>query len=104
MDLHTVKINTFNGRPLLRGKKELEMSPITRLNIVSKTYTGNTVLPFNKDRGYLMVQMVTAAGTVELGQGGGKLPLAISGFFEPNVAPTGVVSIETTGTYIVIEG
>lgn len=80
------------------------MSPIERLNTKSTEYTGNTVLPANKHRGYFFIIMVGTAGTVEFGDGGGKIPLTSTGFYEPTVAPIGKITIETTGTFVVHEG
>lgn len=41
------------------------MSPIMRLNTVSKEYTGNTILPADSTRGYFFIVMTDTAGTVE---------------------------------------
>ena len=73
-------------------------------NIVSKGYTGNLTIPANNNRGYFYVVMTSAAGTVEFANGGGLVPLALNEFYEPNVAPTGEISIVTIGTFVVVEG
>ena len=77
---------------------------ISAKNIVSKGYTGNLVIPANNNRGYFYVVMTSAAGTVEFANGGGLIPVALNNFYEPYVAPTGEISIVTTGTFIVVEG
>ena len=79
-------------------------SAITRLNTVSKEYTGSQTFPFDQDRGYLFIVMTSGAGTVEFGGGGGKIPLAQDYHYEPLVCPTSEIVIETTGTYIVHMG
>jgi len=80
------------------------MSPITRLNTVSKEYTGNTIFPPDKHRGFFFLVLTGTSGTVEFGQGGGKLPLAAGDHYAPNVAPIGEISVETAGTFIVHMG
>lgn len=80
------------------------MSPIMRLNTVSKEYTGNTILPADSTRGYFFIIMTDTAGTVEFGSGGGKIPLSAGQFYEPYVSPIGEISIETTGSFVVHEG
>ncbi len=80
------------------------MSPITRLNTVSKEYTGNLTLPFDQDRGYFFIVMTAGTGTVEFGKGGGKIPLAEGNHYNPPVTPTSQIDIETVGTYVIHEG
>ena len=77
---------------------------LDRLNVQSKQYSGNRVFPANPNRSYLYIVFTTAAGTVELGDGGGKIPLPINGFMEPYVCPTCSISIETTGDFVIVEG
>ena len=79
-------------------------SPIQRMNTVSKGYTGNTTLPENKHRGYLFIIMNGTAGTVELGEGGGLIPLTSTGYYEPHVAPIGQIDIVCAGNFVVVEG
>lgn len=80
------------------------MSPITRLNIVSTEYTANTTLPANKHRGYFMVAATVGAATIELGAGGGKIPLPNGAVYEPNVCTIGEITVETTGTVVIATG
>lgn len=80
------------------------MSPIVRLNTESREYTGNTVLPFKRDRGYFFIVMTAGTGTIEFGGGGGKIPLATGFHYSPSVAPISEISIETTGTFVIHEG
>lgn len=80
------------------------MSPLVRLNTQSQEYTGNTVLPFKRDRGYFFIVMTSGTGTVEFGGGGGKIPLAEGFHYAPSVAPLSEIFIETSGTYVVHRG
>ena len=80
------------------------MSPIMRLNLRSETYTGNQTFPADKHRGYFLIHMIDATGTIELGGGGGLLPIAIAGTYEPLVAPISEIAVVTAGTFIVVWG
>jgi len=80
------------------------MSSIERLNTVSKSYSGNQTFPANNRRGYFLIVMTSGEGTIEFGEGGGKLPLPAEGFYEPAVTPLGEITVETTGTFVVHEG
>lgn len=80
------------------------MSAIVRLNMESTEHTGNLTIPYDKNRGYFMIKMTSGTGTVELGVGGGKLPLTSHAFYEPLVCPTSEITVETTGTFIIIMG
>lgn len=73
-------------------------------NTTSTEHTGNLILPANNNRGYFFVVMTSGSGTVEFNGGGGKIPLAQGIHYEPYVTPTGEVSIESTGTYVVCQG
>ena len=77
------------------------MSPILRLNTVSKAYTGNQSFPADSSRGYFFIVMTSAAGTVEFGEGGGLIPLANGQFYEPFVCPISQIDVVTTGTFVV---
>lgn len=70
----------------------------------SVEYTGNTVFPSDPYRLYFFVVMLGgASGTIEFGDGGGKIPLsATDKYIEPFVTPSSKVTIESTGSYIVI--
>lgn len=71
------------------------------LNIVSTGYTGNTVIPTNRNRTYLMIAMVGGAtGTVSFGGGSGELEL--TDFYEPFVVPSSEISVTTTGDFVVL--
>ena len=75
--------------------------PRRNLNIVSTEYTGNTTLPRNSNRSYLMIAMVGGAtGTVSFGGGTGELEL--TDFYEPLVVPSSEISVTTTGAFVVI--
>jgi len=80
------------------------MSLLKRLNTVSKEYSGNQTFPANDHRGYFLIVMTSGQGTVEFGEGGGKMPLPPEGYYEPTVTPLGEITIETTGTFVVHEG
>jgi len=80
------------------------MSPIQRLNTVSKSYTGNTLLEVNLHRGYFFIVFTEGSGTIEFGDGGGKIPLELGFHYAPTVAPTSKISVESTGgTYVIHE-
>lgn len=59
------------------------MSPIVRLNTQSREYTGNTVLPSKRDRGYFFIVMTSGTGTIEFGGGGTTVEagFTVIGFF-----------------------
>lgn len=80
------------------------MSSIARATMVSTGHTGNLVLPPNKHRNYLSIIMTSASATVEIGEGGGLIPLSNGQHYEPSVCPTSTISIVALGTYIVVEG
>ncbi len=73
-------------------------------NIVTKEYVGDVTLPYKKNRGYLFVMMKVGSGTIELGDGGGTIPLAEGSYYEPLQTPISKVTIVTTGTVVVAEG
>jgi hypothetical protein len=75
---------------------------LSRLNLQSKEYTGNTVFPRNQNRGYFFIVMTGAAGSVRFGSGGGEVPLALNQHYEPWVAPTSEINVTTTGTFVVV--
>ena len=75
---------------------------ITKLNVISKAYTGNTTLPAAVNRGYFFIVMTSGTATIELGQGGGTIPLIADAFFEPYVAPIGEITITSAGTYTIL--
>ena len=73
---------------------------ITRVNSRTTTHTGNLTLPANQNRSLFEIYQTTGSSTIEFGNGGGKIPLATGGSYLPQTAPTGEVTIETTGTYV----
>ncbi len=71
------------------------------LNIVSTGYSGNTIIPQNRNRTYLMIAMVGGAtGTVRFGGGTGELEL--TDFYEPFVVPSSEISVTTSGDFVVL--
>ena len=67
---------------------------LQRLNISSVAYTGNVTFPADSRRGYFMVVASGALATVELGRGGGKVPLELGGHYQPRVTPISEITIE----------
>lgn len=61
---------------------------LTRLNTRSVEYTGDVTLPANSNRGYLFLYVTAGSYTMEFGDGGGAIPLAVSSSYEPVVCPT----------------
>ena len=74
---------------------------LQRANVVSRTYSGNVTIPKDQNRGYLLIVVVTGTATVELGGGGGKIPLPTGTFYEPTVAPISEIVIEVAGEVVV---
>lgn len=78
---------------------------LVRANLRSREETGNTVIPANRNRSYFFIVFTVGSGTIELGGGGGKIPIAQNAFYEPYIVPTSEISIESVGgTYIICEG
>lgn len=78
---------------------------ISRLDVVSRRYTGTTTLPLNRNRSYFFVVMEgDSTGTVQFGRGGGLIPLGVGFHFEPSVCPTSEIQVVSTGSYIIVEG
>lgn len=76
-----------------------------RTNAASREESENTVIPANPNRTYFFIVFTVGSGTVEFGGGGGKIPIANLGHYGPHLAPTGVISVESTGgTYVIHEG
>lgn len=75
---------------------------ISKTNLVSKQYTGNTTFPVDQTRNYFFVVMLAgASGTIEFGEGGGKIPLQEGYHYEPGTVSMGIIKIEATGDYVV---
>lgn len=66
----------------------------------SIAYTGALELPENSNRHYFYVVVTLGDITIEFGDGGGKIPLALGKEYAPVVCPTSKIKIEGTGTYI----
>lgn len=78
---------------------------VARVNSRSTEHTGNLVLGKNPNRTYFFITFTSGSGTIEFGGGGGKIPLGTGYHYNPNVAPTSEISIETAGgTYVIHEG
>lgn len=73
-------------------------------NTTSLEFAGNKTFPANRDRQYLYITMLDTVGTLTIGNGTGKLPLGVGGYFEPTVCPTGKLVVETTGKFLIIMG
>lgn len=74
---------------------------IVRANSISQEHTGDLILPINRSRSYFFIVMITAAGTLEFGQGGGEIPLSAGDHYNPHICPTGEIHIRTAGDYVI---
>ena len=72
--------------------------------LLSREYTGNTTLPANTYRKYFYIIFTQGSGTVEFGGGGGKVPFTNHQYYEPYVTPLSEIKVESTGTYVIVEG
>lgn len=75
---------------------------VSGVDTVSTEYSANTTLAANQDRKYFFILNKSGTTTVKLGGGLGEIP--INDFYEPLVAPTGVIDIVTDGVVLVVEG
>lgn len=73
-------------------------------NIKSIGRSGDITIPPNSNRSYFLLVAISAGLTLELGKGGGSIPLAMGANFEPSVCPTGEIKITSTGSYITAIG
>ncbi len=73
-------------------------------NTVTKRYEGDKIIPHDSDRSYFFIVMISGAGSIEFGRGGGEIPLVASEHYSPYVCPTGEISIKSTGAYVVHMG
>lgn len=62
--------------------------------------TGTTTLKADAERVGFRVDMISD-GTVEFGDGGGKVPVKAGSFYEPLVCPIGTITIESSGGYVI---
>jgi len=77
---------------------------LKRLNVSSKEYTNAITLPIQRNRSYFFIVCTEGSMTVELGEGGGKIPLPVNAHFEPYVVPTSQIKVEGTGKVVIAEG
>jgi hypothetical protein len=73
-------------------------------NIVTTEKTGNFAMPTKVNRGYFLIIMTSGTATIALGGGDGEIPIGEQQYYEPLVAPTGAITITSTGTYVIAEG
>jgi hypothetical protein len=66
---------------------------ISKANYKSITITEETTFATDTQRNYFMVVPTTGTATIEFNDGGGLVPLAEGGFFEPLVVPVGTIKI-----------
>jgi len=76
-------------------------SGLTRVNSISREYTGNQTFPQNLSRSYFFIVMTSGTGTIEFGNGGGKIPLQEGFHYAPHIVPTTEITVETSGTFVI---
>ncbi|APD18153.1 GDSL-like Lipase / SGNH-Hydrolase [Vibrio phage JSF7] len=69
-------------------------------NMRTITTSGVTTLKADAERVGFRVDMISD-GTVEFGDGGGKVPVKAGSFYEPLVCPIGNITIESAGGYVI---
>lgn len=74
---------------------------LTRVNTRSTEHTGNLIIPFNQNRSMFFIVQITGTGTIEFGNGGGKIPLDTGVHYIPPIVPIDEITIESTGTYVI---
>jgi hypothetical protein len=70
----------------------------------SVEYTGNKLFGHpnsGKRRSFFYVVMIAGTGTIEFGEGGGLIPLSLSGIYFSAEGANATIEVVTTGTYIV---
>ena len=75
---------------------------IENANLVSTTYTGNTIIPAKRGREYLLIQSLVSHADITFGGGTGAIHIPTHGFYEPLKAPSTEISVITTGTFVVV--
>lgn len=73
----------------------------TRVNSRSTEHTGNLTIPPNQNRSLFFIIQIVGTGTIEFGEGGGKIPLDEGVHYIPPAVPTDKIIIESTGTYVI---
>lgn len=74
-----------------------------RVNVTSKSYTGTKVWAENRNRQAFFVICTAGSATIELGDGGGLIPLPLNSWFEPAFVPTSKIEIIVgAGTVVVV--
>lgn len=68
--------------------------------IVTTQYTGNKSFP-QYDREYFFIVMTSGAGTIAFGPSGAGIPLEEGFHYAPGVVPSELITVVTSGTYIV---
>lgn len=64
-------------------------------------YTINTAFKENSNRKEFFIVATGGPLTIELGSGGGLIPLEQNGHFNPRVAPTAQIDIVTATSFVV---
>lgn len=75
---------------------------IDNAKLVSTTYTGDTTIPANRGREYLLIQSLVSHADVTFGSGTGAVHIPTHGFYEPLKAPSTELTITTSGTFVVV--
>jgi hypothetical protein len=70
--------------------------------LISTTYTGNTTLPAERAREYLLIQPTTADLTINFGSGSGSVTIVNGSYYEPYIAPSTEITITSAGSYVVV--
>lgn len=71
-----------------------------RASMSSVEYTGATTFPVDQTRSYLFVVVTSGSISIEVGGGGGAIPIAE--YFEPYVPPLTELKFTGTGTFVVL--
>jgi len=70
--------------------------------LVSTAYVGEVTLEQSRGREYFMVQAGAEEVTVSFGNGNGELRIPTDGYYEPYIAPSTKIVLNSTSTYVVI--
>lgn len=73
-----------------------------KCNMRSVAYTTTQTFPRDTDREYFYVYVVSGSIVVEFGDGGGEIPIASGGFYEPIAIPTSKIVITPTGATFIV--